>query len=203
MAEYRHWVYPGLSNGLILRKTIHASGFAVPILCARLSPAYMVSLPLILLTVVYTLAELARTKGVFVPIFSTVTRKAAAPKPKINNFVTAPITFATGIIISLLIFPTHISYTSIAVLTLGDGFASVCGRAFGKTRLFFNKKKSLEGTISGFTFAFLGSLLFIDPLQAMIASAVGMVAECLPSGFDDNLVTPLSAGTILILLTAF
>jgi len=177
LAKYQPWVYPVLSNGVILRKTIHASGLAVPLLCIRLSSTYMVSLPLVLLTVVYTVAELARTKGIFVPVFSTITRKAAAPKPKINHFVIAPITFATGIIISLLIF--------------------------GKNPLFFNRKKSLEGTISGFTFAFLGSLLFIDPLQAIVACAVGMLAECLPSPFDDNLVTPLSAGTILILITLF
>jgi dolichol kinase len=203
LAKYQPWAYPGLSNGVILRKTIHTSGFAVPLLCIRLSSTYMVSLPLVLLTIVYTVAELARTKGIKVPVFSTITRKAAAPKPEINHFVTAPITFATGIIISLLIFPTQIAYTSIAILTLGDSFASVFGRTFGKTSLFFNRKKSLEGTICGFTFAFLGSLFFIGPIQAIVACAVGMFAECLPSPFDDNLVTPLVAGTVLILLTLF
>jgi len=153
--------------------------------------------------IVYAASEIARTKGTNFPVFSTITRKAAASNPGINHFVTAPISFATGILLTLLIFPTNIAYASIAVLTLGDGFACISGKIFGKTPLFFNRKKRLEGTICGFTCAFLGATLFVSPLKALVAAAAGMLAECLSTPIDDNLVTPLAAGAAIILLSSF
>jgi dolichol kinase len=52
---------------------------------------------------------------------------------EMNGFATAPVTFALGIVFSLLVFPAPIAYAAIAVLTLGDGFACVFGVIFGKT----------------------------------------------------------------------
>ena len=203
MAKFQLWAYSRLSNGEILRKAIHISGFAVPFACVQLSNASLVSTALFLVTIVYAASEIARTKGTNFPVFSTITRKAAASNPEINHFVTAPISFATGILLTLLIFPTNIAYSSIAVLTLGDGFACIFGKIFGKTSLFFNRKKKLEGTICGFTCAFLGATLFVSPLKALVAAAVGMLAECLHTPIDDNLVTPLAAGAAIILLSSF
>ena len=203
MAKFQLLAYSRLSNGEILRKAIHISGFAVPFACVQLSNASLVSTALFLVTIVYAASEIARTKGTKVPVFSAITRKAAASNPEINHFVTAPISFATGILLTLLIFPTNIAYASIAVVTLGDGFACIFGKIFGKTSLFFNRKKKLEGTICGFTCAFLGATLFVIPLKALVAAAAGMLAECLPTPIDDNLVTPLAAGAAIILLSSF
>ena len=203
MAKFQLLAYSRLSNGEILRKAIHISGFAVPFACVQLSNTSLVSTALFLVTIVYAASEIARTKGTNFPVFSTITRKAAASNPEINHFVTAPISFATGILLTLLIFPTNIAYASIAVLTLGDGFACIFGKIFGKTPLFFNRKKKLEGTICGFTCAFLGATLFVSPLKALVAAAAGMLAECLPTPIDDNLVTPLAAGAAIILLSSF
>lgn len=203
MAKFQLLAYSRLSNGEILRKAIHISGFVVPFACVQLSNASLVSTALFLVTIVYAASEIARTKGTNFPVFSTITRKAAAFNPEINHFVTAPISFATGILLTLLIFPTNIAYASIAVLTLGDGFACIFGKIFGKTSLFFNRKKKLEGTICGFTCAFLGATLFVIPLKALVAAAAGMLAECLPSPIDDNLVTPLAAGAAIIILSSF
>jgi phytol kinase len=201
--KYQLRTYSSLSNGEILRKAIHISGFAVCFVHIYIFNGRLVVLSLFLVTILYVLSELARTKEINVPVFSTITRKAVVSNPEINHFVTAPISFSMGIILSLFIFPTYVAYASIAVLTLGDGFASIFGKIFGKTPLFFNRKKKLEGTICGFTCAFLGSTLFVSPLKALVVAAVGMLAECLPSPIDDNLVTPLSAGTALILFNSF
>lgn len=203
MAKFELQAYSSLSNGLILRKAIHISGFAVSFIGVHLFNDYWVLLSLFLVTVFYVISELARTNGINVPVFSTITHKANASSGEINHFVTAPISFAMGILLSLLVFPTQIAYASIAVLTLGDGFASIFGRIFGRTPFFFNRKKTTEGTICGFTCAFLGSMLFVNSLEALVAAAVGMLAESLPLPLDDNLVTPLTAGTALILLNLF
>ena len=201
MAKFQLPAYSRLSNGEILRKAIHISGFAVPLVCVQFCNASLVCTALFLVTIVYVASEIARIKGTNFPLFSIVTRKAAASGLEINHFVTAPISFATGILLTLLIFPADIAYASIAVLTLGDGFACFCGKMFGKTPLFFNRKKSLEGTICGFASAFLGATLFVSPLKALVADVAGMLAECLPSPIDDNMIIPLFAGIALILFT--
>ncbi len=201
MAKFQVLAYSRLSNGELLRKVIHIGGFAVPLTCLHLSNIRPVYITLFLVTIVYATSEIARTKGTKFPIFSTITRKAAEAHHETNNFVTAPISFVTGMLLALLIFPATTAYASIAVLTLGDGFACIFGKIFGKTSLFFNREKKLEGTICGFACAFLGATFFVSPLKALVAAAAGMLAECLPSPIDDNVVIPLSAGMVLVLFT--
>jgi dolichol kinase len=75
------------------------------------------------------------------------------------------------------------------------------GMKFGRTRLPFNKGKNLEGTIFGFLFAFLGAMIFVDPVRALIAAAVGMLVEGLPIPINDNLTMPLASGLILTLIS--
>ena len=203
MAKFQLLEYSRLSNSDILRKVIHIGGFAVPLTCLHLSNVHLVFAALFLVTITYAMSEIARTKGTNFPIFSTITRKAAVSDPETKHFVIGPISFATGILITLLVFPVTIAYASIAVLTLGDGFACIFGKIFGKTPLFFNTEKKLEGTICGFTCAFLGATVFMSPMKALVAAAAGMLAECLPSPIDDNLVVPLAAGVALVAFTQF
>jgi dolichol kinase len=203
LAKFQLLASSRLSNGELLRKAIHISGFAVPLTCLHLSNIRLVYTTLFLVAMTYATSEIARTKGTNFPIFSTITRKAAGSDHKINQFITSPISFVTGMLLTLLIFPVNMAYASIAVLTLGDGFACVFGKSFGKTSLFFNREKKLEGTICGFTCAFLGAVLFVSPLKALVAAAAGMLAECLPSTIDDNFIVPLAAGASLFMLAQF
>nr|NIR86272.1 phosphatidate cytidylyltransferase [Candidatus Bathyarchaeota archaeon] len=101
---------------------------------------------------------------------------------------------------SLLLFPKPINYASIVVLTLGDGFATIFGKIIGTTVLPVNKGKMLEGSILGSLFAFLGGLLFLNPMKALVAVTVGMTVEGLPLPVNDNLTIPLVSGLTLTLL---
>jgi len=203
LEKFQLLAFSRLSNGEILRKVIHISGFAVPLTCFHLSNVRLVIVALFVVTIAYATSEISRIKGTDFPIFSTITRKAAVSDLEISHFVKSPISFAMGILLTLLIFPRTTAYASMAVLTLGDGFACIFGKIFGKTPLFFNRKKKLEGTICGFICAFLGATLFISPLKALVAAAAGMLAECLPSPIDDNLVVPLTAGVALVMFIQF
>lgn len=151
--------------------------------------------------IIYSTSEVARNYGKNFPIFSTVTKKASRTNFEKKRYAIAPITFTLGIIISLLIFPAPIAYTSITILTIGDSMANISGKLLGKTPIFYNKNKTVEGTIIGFITAFFISNLFINPIKAGISSAVGMMVESLPLPTNDNLVIPLSSGIILILIS--
>ena len=188
-----------LSKKHTIRGTIHLSGFAIPFICNYLLNRYLVASLISIITLLYIMSELARIMGKNFSVLTTVTANAAV-KLEQYEFATAPIFYALGIILSLTIFPPMVGYTSIAILTLGDGAASLVGKKLGKTRFPFNKAKKLEGSIAGFTLAFLGATIFIDPIRAFIAAAAGMLVECLPTPINDNLIIPLTTGIILTLI---
>jgi len=156
---------PGLSRSDFIREAIHISGVFVPFVCILLDDRYLVSSLIFIITLLYIASELVRLRGTNVPVFSTLTRRAAI-KPELYEFITAPIIYAIAIMVSLILFPPHINYASIAILALGDGFATLFGKKFGRTTFPFNKGKQVEGSFFGFLFAFMGALAFVNPTQA-------------------------------------
>jgi len=188
-----------ISKSERLREAIHISSFSLPFICIYLLGNYLVSSLVFILTLLYVISEVARLWGMNFPVLSTITWRAAN-KPELYEFATAPIFFALGIVLSLIIFPAPISYASIAILTLGDGFASIFGRKFGSATFPFNKGKNLEGSIFGFLFASVGAMLFVNPVKALVSAAVGMLMECLPLPTSDNLTVPLASGLVLTVI---
>jgi len=187
-----------LSSRMALRELIHLSGILVPFVCIYVLDVYVVAFSILMVALLYTISEFLRMLGINIPIFSTITMKSA-DQNELQEFTASPIFYAFGIMLSLLLFRQPVSYASIAVLTLGDGFAAIFGRKFGRTALPFNKGKKVEGSLSGWFFAFLGSLIFIDPLRALIGATVGILVECLPLPVNDNLIIPLTSGLVLTL----
>jgi len=191
---------PGLSRSDFIREAIHISGVFVPFVCILLDDRYLVSSLIFIITLLYIASELVRLRGTNVPVFSTLTRRAAI-KPELYEFITAPIIYAIAIMVSLILFPPHINYASIAILALGDGFATLFGKKFGRTTFPFNKGKQVEGSFFGFLFAFMGALAFVNPTQALIASAIGMLMESLPTPVSDNLTVPIVSGLVLTIIS--
>ena len=188
-----------ISRSEVIRESIHIGSFSVSFVCIYLLKSYLVSFLILLITLLYIASEVARLQGINFPIFSTVTWKAAN-KPEFYEFATAPVFFALGLMFSLILFPAPASYASIAILTLGDGSATIFGRKFGSVRFPFNKGKNLEGSIFGFLFASLGAMFFVDPMKALTGAAVAMLIECLPLPVSDNLTIPLASGLVLTMI---
>jgi len=188
-----------LSKNEMLREAIHVGSFSIPFVCMYLLNPHIVSFIILLITGLYTISEFLRIRGINLPITSTITWKTAT-KPELYEIATAPVFFALGIILSLMLFDPPISYVLVAILTLGDGFATICGKTLGRTVLPFNKGKTVEGSAFGFIFAFLGALLFVNPTKALICSAIGILVELLPLPINDNLTIPLTTGIVLMLI---
>jgi dolichol kinase len=70
-----------------------------------------------------------------------------------------------------------VNSAAIAIFALGDSTASIFGRYLSRNPLPFNKDKSLEGSATGFLFAFLAGSVFISPLPALVGAAVAMFIE--------------------------
>jgi len=188
-----------ISTNNVIREAIHASALIIPFVCIYLIDNLTVAMLLFIAVFIYSVSEFLRINGTNVPIISCITQWAAN-EPEIHEFNTAPITYAVGIAISLLIFPSRIGYAAITVLALGDSSASILGKRYGKIKFQFNKRKSLEGSVIGFFIAFMGALLFVDPKTALVGAAAGILIEALPLPIDDNLLMPLLAGASMYLL---
>ena len=185
------------STNDFVREDIHAAGFFMPVI-AELVGVTPVAIFIILMSVVYLISELARLDGKNIPFISAVTRHAAS-QSELYGFAAAPLYYAFGILFTLLVFPFPASAAAIAIFALGDSTASIFGGLIGK-RLPYNKGKTLEGSLSGFVFAFLAGCLFVSPWIALAGAAVAMFVEYLPLPINDNVVIPIVTAAFLTLL---
>jgi dolichol kinase len=187
-----------LSCNDALREIIHASGLFIPIIAVLFGLVPTVAFILVV-AALYSISELQRIRGKNMPFFSLITRLAAS-QSELCQFTFAPLYFAIGILLTLVLFPPPANYAAIAVFTLGDSAASLVGRRISKKPMPFNRAKTLEGTLAGFSFALLAAAIFVDPQIALIGAAVGMLVEYLPLPINDNLLMPLTAGLVFTFL---
>jgi len=192
----QQWSPPSKND--LLRESIHASGFFVPVI-AGLVGVFPVALMILVVSLVYSLSELARMNRRHLPVISAITRNAASPA-ELYEFTAAPLYFAAGILLTLVLFPAPVNGAAIAIFTLGDSTASLFGGLISKKPLPFNKGKTLEGSFWGFFFAFLAGSFFVSPGLALIAAAVAMIIESLPLPVNDNITIPLGTGLALMLI---
>ncbi len=191
---------PHLSKKETFREAIHVGSFLVPISCQFLTLDRLTISALILVaTIVYAISELLRLMTVNIPIISTVTRRAAVGR-EVYDFAATPIFFALGIVLSLVIFPAQTGYASVAILTLGDGVATLFGKLAGRVVIPFSRPKTVEGTAMGLIAAIVGASLFISPFRALTAAAAAMAVELVPLPVNDNLSIPLVSGLVLTVL---
>jgi dolichol kinase len=187
--------FPSVND--FVRENIHAAGIVMPII-AHVIGVLPVAIFIGVLSIVYFVSEVARLYGRNLPLISTITRHAAS-QSELYGFAAAPLFYALGILFTLLVFPYPVSAAAIAIFTLGDSVASIFGGTLG-IRLPFNKGKTLEGSLSGFVFAFLASSLFVAPWIAAIGAAFAMFIEYLPVPVNDNILIPIVTASALMLL---
>jgi dolichol kinase/phosphoserine phosphatase len=186
------------SRNDLIRETIHASGFFIPIIAGFIG-IYPMALIICVVSILYFLSELSRMNRKNMPIISAITRNAASPTER-YEFAAAPLYFAMGIFLTLLLFPAPVNGAAIAIFTLGDSTASLFGGLISKKPLPFNKGKTVEGSLIGFFFAFMAGIFFVSPALALIGAAVAMAIESLPLPVNDNILIPLGTGLTLLLL---
>jgi len=111
-----------------------------------------------------------------------------------------------GVFFSVILFEGEIVFLSLSFLSIGDTFAAVIGKNFGKIRI---GKKSLEGTIACFVSCVIFGIIFgtnsfmldnFDFYLMIILAAFGTsLAELFGDVIDDNLKIPLACGLIMSL----
>ncbi len=106
------------------------------------------------------------------------------------------LSFFFGRLLVLLLFGSRIEVAcaAIIILALGDSFSTLTGIRFGRHKIFYNREKSIEGTIGGFVPAFVGAMIFVSPETALLGAFTGMAVESLPLKTEDNITIPVVSG---------
>ncbi len=191
--------FPSIND--LVREDIHAAGFFMPVI-AGLITIPVVAAIIILIAIVYTVSELRRLEGRELRLISAITRHAAS-QSELYGFAAAPLYFAFGIVVTLILFPPQAhgnpGGAAIAMFCLGDSTASLFGGSIS-TSLPFNKGKTWEGSVAGFLLAFLAGTFFVSPWLALVGAAIAMTIEVLPLPVNDNVLIPVITGAALSLL---
>jgi dolichol kinase len=189
-----------LTKHEIGRKIIHlASVFVIPsnIFIGHEFTIYF----LIFVIPLYFISEILRVRKIYIPLISDVTGYCSYNFEK-KYFVYSPLIFAISILVLITFFPETNAYVGIIALTLGDGISGLIGKQFGKTKLFYNKKKSLEGSTSMFILTFIISFIFVQKIVIVfILSFIATLVESISNEAIDNFTVPFSVSLIMFLLT--
>ncbi len=110
------------------------------------------------------------------------------------------VTYMVGVMLAFILFSQEqVFAAAIIVLTLGDGFSGLVDHYYGKKKLFYNKKKSVEGLLTGVLASTAGVMLLFPWYIALAGSVITLLIETLPLKIlgwevDDNLLVPLISG---------
>jgi len=191
----------GMTNELG-RKSVHAVG-VIFILLSYFIPRHFF-LVLLLAALLVTAAHCAMMPVLSkIPIirkisafFNSLTRKEEQKK----GIYIGATTYLLSMLIIAFFFNLQIFRAASLLLAIGDSASTIFGIRFGRHKLPYNKKKSIEGSLAGFAAALVSTSLVLNFPLAAIASAVGMLVESLPWKLDDNLTVPIATALVLWLL---
>lgn len=146
--------------------------------------------------------------GIRLPFWTRQFERVRRPE---EIFSWASIGFLLTLILLAWLCPMPVAIAAAGMLAFGDGMSSLAGKALGRHRIPWNRRKSWEGTSAGFVAGFVGAYALVtwyatavgrtyDPTLLIVVFIVGaaaaMFAESLPR-FEDNVTVPLFAGAAM------
>ena len=182
------------------RKAIHLFNLIIPFGYWFIIPDQnQFKIIIITFTALFILADYFRKKSkiikkLFIIFFNKMLRE---------HELKGQFTGATWVMISasvtILVFPKYIAIISLIFMSIGDTFAALIGRKFGKLKIY---DKSFEGFLGGLIVCLVAAYYY-DPLPFYI-SGVGaltaMLFETLPLPLDDNFRIPIGSAIIMTIL---
>lgn len=182
----------------LFRKTIHICSSFVPLF---LKLAYWPVIILLFLVVTgYSVCEMLRMKGYSIPLVSKITEVAARKRDE-NKFVLGPVTLVIGILLAALILPLESARVGIFALAFGDGLASLTGKMIGKITIPGAKGKTVAGSLACFLAVYISTFCCCkNCFISLIVAVCAMFIEVLPLSDFDNVLIPVSIGTIFYFL---
>ena len=180
------------------RKSIHLLGLIFPILYVFT----MRHTAIVAVGVLLAIALGIELLKVFLPAFRAMFMRIFSPmlrSQEQKGGLTGATYYLIGSFLCILLFDKTLAIVCLCFLTLGDLFAALIGKQWGRIKLF--SRKSLEGSLACFIVcAAIALLIGLHPVVAIVGALVATLIELLPTGVDDNVTIPLISGLAMHLL---
>jgi len=174
----------------LYRKLIHLSSIVYPISYFFVSKQLM-SILLITLFLLCFIWDILRIKQINLFKFANIFLR----EKEINNkHLTGATWFLLSCSLVVVIFPQPVAILSILILIFCDTIAALIGKAFGKTKIPYIEKKSLEGFLAFIILGLIISYYFTNyfnipyniynPLAVIISAIIELIAKKIK--IDDN-----------------
>ncbi len=211
------------------RKALHvfAAVVAVPVLLLMPLPVGLtIAVGVIVLITSTWLVERWRMQSVLLQPYKDLVHEPVATalektrRPG-EDFPWSPVLYTVSLLIlalshAFLGLSWTIAFAAYAILGLGDAASALVGVAYGRRKLPWNRRKSLEGLLAGLAAGYLGGIvmsaipfafagLHMPPIffvVVLVGAAAGALSESLP-GVEDNFVVPLTSAGAMFALTSF
>ncbi|HQJ06557.1 MAG TPA: hypothetical protein PLI57_09290, partial [Spirochaetota bacterium] len=116
------------------RKAIHMFSSFTPFL--YFFSRSLVLVGLLIVTLIYFLSEVLRSKNIRIPIISRITEIASRSRDE-GKLVLGPITLSIGIFLTFTLFDYRTATLAIFAVSFGDGVASLFGKIIGGVKIPF------------------------------------------------------------------
>lgn len=183
----------------IYRKAFHLTSLCIPFfwrygLDSSRKSMIFILLPLTLLALAIEIARIEHPsfKKIFYGFFGEILRRHEISE------ITGATYLLSAAMVCIAFLPKDIAFCALAFLSIGDAFAALIGKRFGKRRL-LNSKKTLEGFLACFVSTSIFALFYLPPHLALIGSLSASLAEISAINLDDNLKIPLISGILMSL----
>ncbi|GJQ60263.1 MAG: hypothetical protein SCALA701_30640 [Candidatus Scalindua sp.] len=181
------------------RKGVHVCTAFIPFFTTI---HYTLTLYLLMgITILFIISEWLRLNAVSLPVINLITKYCIRTSEQ-RHFTLSPVTLSVGVMCALIFFPRTIACAVIMIVAFSDSIATMVGRFYGRNRIPYNQRKSLEGTLAFFISATICTIFYFPLYTALAASFVSCIIESLPIK-ADNLTIPLGTGLFLTLLTYY
>jgi dolichol kinase len=188
----------------LARKATHMGALVIPIgyLVLGLSrqTAFLTMMPIALTMLLIDISRLrnwAFWRAIGRPLISPIIRHHEH-----NGDFTGATYILLSACFSIGLFAKPIAIAAIAYIIVGDSFAAVIGRRYGRHKF---GRKSIEGSlgclIGTLLVASLGSLYGLTLGFAVAGAFVATIIEAISTKIDDNVTVPLASGLVLTILT--
>ena len=182
------------------RKAIHLFNLIIPFGYWFLIPDQnQFKIIIITFTALFILADFFRTKSKLIKKLFKIFFDKMLREHELKGQFTGATWVMISASVTILFFSKNIAIISLIFMSIGDTFAALIGKKYGKLKIY---DKSLEGFLGGLIVCLLAAYYY-DPLPFYI-SGVGaltaMLFETLPLPLDDNFRIPIGSAIIMTIL---
>lgn len=187
----------------VLRKLTHLGALVFPITYYFSGVSdktfLMFMVPISLLMVVIDITRL-RNRGIWRNFFKPIVSPIIRAHEQSGDF-----TGATYILLSfsitIALYSKPIAIAAISFIIVGDAFAALIGRRWGKHN--FYKNKTIEGSLGCLLGTLIVAILVPDLhlAVALTGAVVAVIFEAFSFGLDDNVTVPLLSGLFMTLIS--